>query len=90
MKMGQGETYQVLILKHLKKKLNQKVWNGLYLMKRKPKQVWGCKLMFCVYCEHFKGVEENCEKDKNIWSFKEVLECPYYNYNGGCNDNQSN
>ena len=38
--------------------------------------------MFCIYCKHYQGIESNCAKDKDIWNYKEVLECTHYTYNG--------
>ena len=43
---------------------------------------WRRKNMFCLYCEHYKGLDEPCRKDKNIHNIREVVECEHYKYNG--------
>lgn len=39
-------------------------------------------IMFCLYCEHYKGLDEPCRKDKDIHNIREVVECKDYRYNG--------
>ena len=38
--------------------------------------------MFCLYCEHYKGLKEHCRKDKDIHNIQEVVKCEDYKYNG--------
>ena len=38
--------------------------------------------MFCLYCEHYKGLDEPCRKDKDIHNIQEVVNCEYYKYDG--------
>ena len=43
---------------------------------------WRRKNMFCLYCEHYNGLDEPCHKDKDIHNIREVVNCEYYKYNG--------
>ena len=43
---------------------------------------WREKNMFCLYCEHYVSLDENCRKDKDIHNIQEVVNCEYYKYNG--------
>ena len=38
--------------------------------------------MFCLYCEHYKSLDENCRKGKDIHDIREVVNCEDYKYNG--------
>ena len=38
--------------------------------------------MFCLFCREYKGLDNRCGKDKDIHDIIEVIECPYYQYNG--------
>lgn len=42
--------------------------------------------MFCVYCKFYRGVDSKCQQNKNIYDYKEVLECEHYTYNGEVNE----
>lgn len=41
--------------------------------------------MSCIFCTHYKGLNQECEKGIYIENTYESFDCQHYNYNQGLN-----
>ena len=46
---------------------------------------WKEKNMSCGFCEHYKGLNEPCQKGITVQNLSESFNCEYYCYNGELN-----